>query len=272
MCIRDSSSSTTPILCNGGNSTVTVSATGGTAPYTGTGDFTRAAGSYTFTVTDANGCTAQTSVTITEPALLAASSSARAILCNGGNSTVTVSATGGTAPYTGTGDFTRAAGSYTFTVTDANGCTAQTSVTITEPALLAASSSARAILCNGGNSTVTVSATGGTAPYTGTGDFTRAAGSYTFTVTDANGCTAQTSVTITEPALLAASSSATAILCNGGNSTVTVSATGGTAPYTGTGDFTRAAGSYTFTVTDANGCTAQTSVTITEPALLAASS
>jgi hypothetical protein len=52
-------------------------------------------------------------------------------------------------------------------------------------------------------------------------------------VTDANGCTSTTSITITEPAALVASSSATAILCNGGSSTVTVSATGGTAPYTG---------------------------------------
>src|SRR5205814_2658559 len=51
---------------------------------------------------------------------------------------------------------------------------------------------------------------------------------------------------------LAASSSASAILCHGGNSTVTVSATGGATPYSGTGTFTRSAGTYTYTVTDAN--------------------
>src|SRR5262245_44264361 len=266
------SSSATPILCNGGDSTVTVSASGGAAPYTGTGTFTKKAGTYTFNVTDANGCTASTTVTITEPTKLVASSSATPILCNGGDSTVTVSASGGAAPYTGTGTFTKKAGTYTFNVTDANGCTASTTVTITEPTKLVASSSATPILCNGGDSTVTVSASGGTAPYTGTGTFTKKAGTYTFNVTDANGCTASTTVTITAPTKLVASSSATPILCNGGDSTVTFSASGGAAPYTTPRTSTQKAGTYTFNVTDANGCTASTTVTITEPTVLTASS
>jgi Ricin-type beta-trefoil lectin domain-like/Secretion system C-terminal sorting domain/SprB repeat len=265
------SSTASSIACFGGSSTVTVAATGGTAPYTGTGTFSRTAGTYTFTVTDANGCTATTSVTITEPTQLVASSTASSIACFGGSSTVTVSATGGTAPYTGTGTFSRTAGTYTFTVTDANGCTATTSVTITQPTQLVASSTASSIACFGGSSTVTVAATGGTAPYTGTGTFSRTAGTYTFTVTDANGCTAVTTITIAEPAVLLASSTATSIACFGGSSTVTVSATGGTAPYTGTGAFSRTAGTYTFTVTDAKGCTAVTTVTITQPAQLVAS-
>ncbi|MBK7571149.1 MAG: T9SS type A sorting domain-containing protein [Bacteroidetes bacterium] len=267
-----SSSQGAAILCNGGTTTVTVSATGGTAPYTGTGVITAGAGTHTYTVTDANGCTSTTSITITEPSAVVASSSSTAILCNGGSSTVTVSATGGTAPYTGTGSFTEAAGTYTYTVTDANGCTATTTITITEPSAVVASSSSTAILCNGGSSTVTVSATGGTAPYTGTGSFTETAGTYTYTVTDANGCSATTTITITEPSTVVASSSATAILCNGGSSTVTVSATGGTAPYSGTGSFSVTAGTYNYTVTDANGCASTTSITVTEPSALSASS
>src|SRR5213079_1624824 len=89
-----------------------------------------------------------------------------------------------------------------------------------------------------------------------------------FTVTDANGCTSIASGTITQPAAaLAASSTAPAIACFGGSSTVTVSATGGTAPYSGTGAFAnQAAGPYSFTVTDANGCTSIASGTITQPA------
>src|SRR6185436_19124704 len=163
---------------------------------------------YTFTVTDARGCTASASVTITEPALLIASASAGTIACGGGTTSVTVTASGGTAPYNGTGSFTRGAGSYTFIVTDANGCTASASVTITEPTLLVSSASAGTIACNGGTTSVTVTASGGTTPYSGTGSFTRGAGTYTFTVTDANGCTASATVTITEPALLVASASA----------------------------------------------------------------
>src|SRR5207245_6903306 len=153
-----------------------------------------------------------------------------------------------------------------YTVTDANSCTATTTGSITEPSAgVVASSSNTAILCNGGNSIVTVSATGGTGSYTGTGTFSHAAGTYSYTVTDANSCTSTTTGTITQPSPIVPSSSNTAILCNGGNSTVTVSATGGTAPYTGTGSVNHAAGTYSYTVTDANSCTATTTGTITEP-------
>src|SRR5207253_7679003 len=143
-------------------------------------------------------------------------------------STVTVSATGGTPPYQGTGTVSRSAGTYSYTVTDANSCTATTTGNIAQPSALSASSSNTAILCNGGSSTVTVSATGGTPPYQGTGTASRSAGTYSYTVTDANGCMATTTGNITQPGALSASSSNTAILCNGGSSTVTVSAAGGT--------------------------------------------
>src|SRR2546429_2828519 len=113
-------SSNTEIFCHGGMSTVTVSATGGTAPYQGTGTFSVPAGTYSYTVTDANSCTATTTGDITQPSAVTASSSNTPILCNGGTSTVTVSASGGTSPYQGTGMFTRSAGTYSYTVTDAN--------------------------------------------------------------------------------------------------------------------------------------------------------
>ncbi|CAN5873350.1 hypothetical protein BH11BAC7_BH11BAC7_16470 [soil metagenome] len=267
-----STSSATSILCNGGNTTVTVAASGGTSPYTGEGTFTEVVGTYSYTVTDANGCLTTTSVTITEPTVLTSASSASAILCNGGNATVTVTASGGTSPYTGEGTFTETAGNYSYTVTDANGCLTTTSVTITEPTVLTSASSASTILCNGGNATVTVTASDGTSPYTGEGTFTEVAGNYSYTVTDANGCTSSTSVTITEPTVLSSASSASAILCNGGSSTVTVTASGGTSPYTGEGTFTEIAGTYAYTVTDNNGCTSSTSVTITEPTVLSSAS
>ncbi|HOR59820.1 MAG TPA: gliding motility-associated C-terminal domain-containing protein [Bacteroidales bacterium] len=271
--LLQASSSATAILCNGGTSTVTISATGGTAPYTGTGNFTRPSGTYSFTVTDAKGCTAETSITITQPTQLITSSTFTPILCNGGTSTVTVTATGGTGIYSGTGTYIENAGTYSYTVTDANGCTSETSVTISQPNLLVASSIANEILCYGGTTTVIVTASGGMLPYSGTGAMTNiSAGTHSFTVTDANNCSAVTNITITEPPLLQASSSATAILCNGGTSTVTVSATGGTSPYTGTGNFTLPVGTYSYTITDAKGCTAETSITITQPTQLVASS
>ncbi len=256
------SASPSAILCNGGTSSVVVSGTGGTAPYTGTGTFTASAGAYSYTVTDANGCTNIVSGTIAQPTALVAAASSTPILCNGGTSTVTVSATGGTAPYTGTGTFTASAGAYSYTVTDANGCTSITTGTIAQPTALIAAASSTPILCNGGTSTVTVSATGGTAPYSGTGSFTASAGAYSYTVTDANGCTNVVMGTIAQPAPIVVSATFAPITVFGGTTTVNVSATGGTAPYTGTGAFVRADGAFSFTVTDANGCTGNTSITI----------
>src|SRR5207244_7280024 len=136
---------------------------------------------------------------------------------------------------------------------------------ITEPSALESSSSHTAILCDGSKSTVTVSATGGTAPYTGTGSVSHAAGTYSYTVTDANSCTATTTGTITEPSAVVASSSHTAILCNGGNSTVTRSEERRAGTETGTGEANDAAGTYSYTVTDANRYTATTTGSITEP-------
>lgn len=161
-----------------------------------------------------------------------------------------------------------AAGTYSLSISGSLGCNASSSVEINEPDELIASSSATEISCNGGESTVSVSASGGTAPYFGTGDFVVSAGSYSYIVIDANGCSAETEIEISEPEELVASSSATAILCNGDESTVSVSADGGTSPYSGTGEFQVSAGSYSYTVTDANGCSASTSIDISEPELL----
>jgi uncharacterized repeat protein (TIGR01451 family) len=318
------SASATSIACNGGHSTVTVTASGGTAPYTATGGKSFGTGgsatydvtvggtsqTFTYTITDANSCTATASVNITQPSSLTPSASATSIACNGGHSTVTVTASGGTAPYTSTGgksfgtggsatyDVTVSGSSqtFTYTVTDANSCSATASVNITQPTALTPSASATSIACNGGHSTVTVTASGGTAPYTstdgksfGTGgsatyDVTVSGTSqtFTYTVTDANSCTATASVNITQPTALTPSASATSIACNGGHSTVTVTASGGTAPYTATGGQSFGAGgsatydvtvsgtkqTFTYTVTDANSCSATATVCVTQPTAL----
>ena len=272
----------TNVSCNGGsNGTATVTVNGGTPNNTysylwSNGQTTQtatglSAGQYTVTVNGGLGCNSIGTVNITQPARLAAGATSGSINCFGGTTTVTVTAFGGTAPYTGTGNFTVGAGTHTYTVTDANGCTDNVTITINEPSALVASSTSGTISCNGGTTTITVSATGGTAPYTGTGTFTVSAGTYTYTVTDANGCQSVTTKTVTQPSVLDATLTSGTITCNGGTTTVTVSATGGTAPYTGTGTFTVSAGTYTYTVTDANGCQDVVSVTLTQPTPLVAS-
>ena len=195
------------------------------------------------------------------------------VQCNGqATGTATVTPSGGTAPYSyvwsNVPGNTQAvnnlpSGTYTVTVTDANGCITTQNFTITQPvALVGNSSVTNPILCAGGMATVSVSATGGTAPYTGIGSLSQSAGTQTYTVTDANGCSSTTTVTITEPTALSITTTSTdEILGNDGTASVTAS--GGTAPYSITwqpGGMTTAAisgltaGLYMVTVTDANGC------------------
>jgi len=297
------------VSSNGGyDGAATVSASGGTAPYSylwTSGHITAsvtnlAAGTYQIFVTDNNGCTATVSVTITEPApcTISAAASASNVSCNGSNDgTVDLTITGGTAPYTYLWSNTATtedmigltAGTYDVTVTDANGCTATESVDVLEPTVLSANAVAGNVSCNAGNDgTVDLTVTGGTAPYTyawsntaTTEDMTGlTAGTYNVTVTDANGCTTTSSTTVTEPTALTASAIATNVSCNGGNNgTIDLTVTGGTAPYSYAWSNTATTedlaglmvGTYDVTVTDANGCTTNASTTVTEPTALSAS-
>jgi hypothetical protein len=59
--------SSTLSTCNGGPATVTVTATGGTGPYTGTGVLSATLGEHTYIVTDANGCTGSATINIEPP-------------------------------------------------------------------------------------------------------------------------------------------------------------------------------------------------------------
>ena len=259
----------TPIKCNGEKSTVTVSASGGTAPYVGTGTFDVSAGTYTYSITDANGCSDSKTITITEPEKLLINVNYTPITCNGEKSIVTVSASGGTAPYVGTGTFDVSAGTYTYSITDANGCSDSKTITISEPEKLVASCISTDAKCNGEKGSIQVTAIGGTMPYSGIGTFDVVAGTYIYTITDANGCTATTTCTVSQPEKLVISIEFTPIKCNGEKSTVTVSASGGTAPYVGTGTFDVSAGTYTYSITDANGCSDSKTITITQPTPLA---
>jgi hypothetical protein len=105
---------------------------------------------------------------------------------------------------------------------------------------------------------VVITPAGGTPGYTITPAQTGlAAGTYTFTVTDSKGCTATTSVTITQPPPITTTQAVTNVTCNGAsNGSVVITPGGGTPGYTITPAQTGlAAGTYTFTVTDSKGCT-----------------
>jgi len=299
------------VLCNGNNTgSASVNATGGTSPYTyswsPSGGTTAtatnlAAGTYTCTVKDASGCQQMQTITITQPAVLSATAGQVNVLCNGNNTgSASVSATGGSSPYTyswspsGSNSATAnslSAGTYTCTVKDASGCQQTQTVTITQPGVISATATSTPASCGSSNGTASASVSGGVGPYTyswtpagGNAATTSGipAGNYTCAVTDANGCSMAVTVSVNStggPALAIASQ--TNLLCSGGNSGVaTISATGGTAPFTfswspsGGNAATAnglAAGTYTCTVKDASGCQQTQTVTITQPVVITAS-
>ncbi|MBK9524702.1 MAG: PKD domain-containing protein [Bacteroidetes bacterium] len=300
--------SSTNILCNGGaDGTADVNAAGGTTNYTyswapsggsGTTASALVAGTYTVTVTDANGCTSTSSVTLTEPTVINLQLSSTPSLCGNANGSADVVAGGGTSPFayswSPSGGATStasnlSAGTYTVTVTDANNCTSTNTVAVANIIGPTATASLNNdVSCNGGaNGSATVSLLNGTAPFNYTwsptgGNAANAtnlsAGTYTIDVIDANGCTTTDQVTISEPAALTAISSSSPALCFGNNDGSTgVVAGGGTAPYSynwvpSGGSSANAsnlsAGTYTVTVTDGNGCTQTSSAVVNQPALL----
>lgn len=293
---------TSSVSCNGGNNgTATALASGGGGSYTyswspsgGTGSTAAglSAGTYSVLVTDGNGCTTTASATVNQPTPVTATSSFTPALCGQSNGVASVSASGGSGSYTYTwvpsgGNGATAsglpAGSYTCNITDSKGCPYSEPVQVANtvgPAISVTSTSS--VSCFGGNNgTGTVNGTGGTgtltyswAPYGGTASTATglAAGAFTAMVTDANGCTSTTVVTISEPADITATNSVTSTACGLSNGTASVTAAGGVGSYTyswspsgGTADNASnlAAGGYTCTITDANGCTESVPMVIT---------
>ncbi len=259
-------------LCSIPNGALDLTVSGGTSPYTydwsnngaqnpdtDPQDLTGlGVGNYTVTVTDANGCTATTSKSITGPLSPTLSTTTTPVLCNGASTgAIDLTVTGGTGVYTydwsndgpdviddDPQDLSNVpAGTYTVTVTDAAVCTAVTSATITQPATAITLSTTQVnVLCNGASTgSINLTVTGGTGTYTYSwmGGVTTqnrtglAAGTYAVTVTDANGCTKTTSTTITQPTVLALSTTQVNVLCNGASTgSINLTVTGGTGTYT----------------------------------------
>lgn len=276
------------------------------------------AGAYTVTITCSVGpVTTTASVTLTQPTAVAFANSPVVVgvnCFNDANGSITLSMTGGTAPYsyawTGPAPFTNVnapnltalkAGNYKVTVTDASNCAftnSNANITVGSPGSIAVQTTNNSpVKCfDGNNGSITVAISGGTANYTvtwsGPNGYTGngltinnlKGGLYTPSVTDGKGCTAvgqpinmQTPMT----AMMTTTAPAGDVICFGsttGKATVTVA--NGTMPYTyawrnvsttalvstAQNPTNLGCGTYTVVVTDANQCTATgTMVTINCP-------
>jgi len=293
----------------GGDAQATASATGGVEPYTwlwSDGQTSRtasglSAGTYQVTVTDSEGRTATTNVSITQPDQLTVTATGTNNTIHGGSDgAATAHVSGGTTPYTYLWNDSAAqssqtannlmAGTYTVSVTDANGCTANTTITLTQPGPAVPELSVTAsvnshVSCFGGsNGQATATATGGVGPYTWLWSdgqqtdvvYNLVAGTHQVTLTDDLGNTAQAKVTITEPSPLEVVLTTTnPTTYDGRNGTAVASVSGGTSPYTYLWTDPReqqtqtitglAAGTYMLAVTDSNDCTAIAMARLTSP-------
>jgi hypothetical protein len=305
-------STVTPVGCFGSKTgAIDITPSGGQLPYTyswtGPNGYTAsiedisglAAGNYTVTVTEANGCAKTSTITVSAPAeaINVTASITDENPFGAANGAIDVSVTGGTSPYTyswsngvTTQDLTGlSAGTYRVTVTDANGCTSIKYFTVNRiggPLDVSALIKTDLLCAGGSTGTVDLEIIGGTTPYTYTWSNGATsqdlsglpAGTYSVTITDAASNSVSTSVEITGPAA-ALSATATSVnpTCAGASTgSIDVTPQGGTAPYTyswntgaTTQDLTNVpAGSYNVIITDANGCTTTVSRTLTAPAVL----
>lgn len=299
-----------PVLCNGGNTgSATVTVSGGAEPYSyrwshslaqiaSTAAFLEA-GSYQVTVTDANGCQVTAAAEVTEPDPISISFTSSAVNCRDGNDgQAQAQAAGGVGPYAyvwnnqeqGAQIDQLVAGTYRVTVTDANGCTAESSIQVTQPTTGVSAQAAQSLSgCFGeSNNEATVTATGGTGPYAyawQNGQTTATAvnlapGSYTVVVTDTKDCETEATVIVAdlEPITfeLLASQPTCHDYANGSMSITLISGGAGQAPtdYTflwSTGNSAISVANlpgnvtYSATVTDQQGCKGEASRTLDNP-------
>ncbi|OFX58222.1 MAG: hypothetical protein A2046_09375 [Bacteroidetes bacterium GWA2_30_7] len=300
---------TTNVLCyNTCTGTSNVTTSGGVTPYTyqwypaGTGSSdsgianSLCAGNYNVTLSDAVGCSKTASFSITQLTdLISSVTSTNSNCFSSCDGTATVVASGATSPYsyiwssssignTDTAD-SLCSGNYSVTITDSNNCAKVKTFSISKPTDITSSLVTTNSKCyNSCDGAISVVPTGGIPPYSyswnpsnigtsASGSATSlCSGNYSVSITDANNCIKSNIFTITEPSEIILTTNVLAfdsVSCNGSAS---VSATGGTSPYSYLwNDTTNATtqqvnslckGTYTITVTDANNCSKQTTVTI----------
>lgn len=298
--------SITHLTCNGSNNgSITVSASGGVSPYSfnwsngssGTTISNLAAGNYTVTVTDDNSCTKTATYTVTQPAAINITENIDHESCAGqDDGAIGITVTGGASPFfaewsngsIGMSIADLEPGVYSVTVTDNNDCTKSETYTINPGGTVVVNLvQITHVTCFGGNNgSITLSSSGGVLPYTynwsngmtGSTISGLSAGSYVVSVSDMNGCVVIEGYTIDQPdQILIAINQTSQNLCFGdATADLQATTTGGVIPYSsmwsngvaGMSNQNVAAGTYTITVTDGVGCSATSSATVTQPALL----
>ncbi len=254
------------------------------------------AGTYSVTITDKKLCsTTLPNIVVSQPALLTSSISKTDVSCNpahgvalSSNGAINLTPAGGTTPYQYAWSSNNVsqdlsglvAGTYSVTITDNNGCVANNTATLLQPAAVVSGiGSSSDVTCKGlNNGSITITATGGTSVFSYSKNGTSWQASpvfsslsptgYTIITKDQNGCTSQLTQAIAEPnALVAAISDIVNTTCGNTNGSAQVNVTGGNGNYqyawkntfnqtvSTASVLSNASGdAYTVTVTDSKNC------------------
>ncbi|HRH37973.1 MAG TPA: SprB repeat-containing protein, partial [Flavobacteriales bacterium] len=256
-------------------------------------------GTYTAEVTNASGCVSFADADVSPSQTLIPNLSTTPASCAGVcDGSATVGPTGGLAPYdivwNPGGQVTpqitaQCAGAYTVSITDALSCDTTLNVLIIEPPAITIDGTVQDLSCNQScDGAITAIVSGGTQPYlflwspvppVGQGTLAVSqlcAGDWTLTVTDANGCSFFHTFNVGEPQALSMSFTTSDSHCGVCDGTGDVVATGGTTPYvitwnlngsliaTGPNATGLCAGLYQVLLTDANLCSLQMAVAISD--------
>ena len=254
-------------------------------------------GFYNVTITDANGCSLDSSnIEVSQPDSLFATASSADVSCFGGSDgLIDIDLFGGVVPYFISWDIvipdstlidTVSAGIYIYSLIDSNNCTITDTIIIEEPAELVLTDSIVDVLCKGdATGEIHLEVEGGESPYQYSIDGTNfqpqayfdnlSAGSYSIIVKDANDCLLNSPLyNITEPlTVLSTGLTPPNLLCFGDTGTVVLTVSGGTPNYSflwgnavtsqnlnGVG-----AGNYSVLIKDANDCPLQEMINILSP-------
>jgi len=259
-------------------------------------------GSNSVTITDANNVSSSVNITVQSDTLTTSISRHTDLSCYGiNNGSATDSIITGAAPFMYTWNNNAAlntatqnnlpAGRQIITITDATGCSINDTVIITQPALIAFTNAISNDLCFGDSTGhVNVIATRGVSPYAYTWDgdtllnssslYGLPAGTHVLMVRDQHGCSANDTVTISQPSPIYHLAIIIDPSCkNSSNGSLHDSVKGGTPPYrynwsTASSNTTATirnlqAGTYAITIYDSNNCLAKDTAVLTEPNLLA---
>ncbi len=307
--------SVNPSCFGDANGSIEATVTGGVAPYeitwSGPNGFTSnqltlsslEPGSYELQVEDAEGCESSATVLIEAPDEIAVDQSNTNAVCADDLIDVSISISGGTAPYqvvwSGPGGFASTdenltnvnQGDYFLDLMDANGCTFQALYSITALDPLLVSGSVTPLDCTGDPiGAIELEITGGQPPFTvnwtatnGFNSFDQdifnlEEGLYTVVVTDDLGCVINTAFNLSQPDALIADIATTEPSCAGdADGAISVSISGGESPYTyswsGPNGFTSnqntlsglIAGTYSLEVNDSGSCSETFEVVLSEP-------